>query len=204
MQHVLVSAIEHWSYCPRQCALIHLESVWDENIYTIRGHRAHERVDQVIKRLEKGRIVERALPIWSDKHGLIGKCDVVEFTSTTIKPVEYKVGSPKQKQHAAIQLCAQALCLEEMFDVTIESADLFFAKSQKRIAIPLDQKLRNRTITAIQDIRHMLESQQLPQPANDRRCSQCSLIDACIPSAIVNANLRHLDPYNLQPLKQLP
>src|SRR2546430_686008 len=111
---VLISALEHWSYCPRQCALIHVEQTFDENLYTLRGRNAHERVDQPEGELREGVRVERAVPLWSDRLGLVGKSDVVEFHGADPFPVEYKHGPRRKKEHDDLQLCAQALCLEEM------------------------------------------------------------------------------------------
>src|SRR5665811_121513 len=97
---VLVSAIEHYSYCPRQCALIHVEKVFDENVYTLRGTMAHKRADEPIEAAEHDVKVERALPIWSDVHGLQGKADVVEFHQDgSVYPVEYKIGGRKASEH---------------------------------------------------------------------------------------------------------
>ena len=104
---VLVSALEHWSYCPRQCALIHLEQVWGENIYTLRGRHAHEKVDVPETEVSDGVRIERALPIWSDRLGIVGKADVVEFHNDTAYPVEYKHGGRRRHEHDDLQLCAR-------------------------------------------------------------------------------------------------
>jgi CRISPR-associated exonuclease Cas4 len=111
---VPISAVEHFSYCPRQMALIHLEGIFDENVYTLRGRALHERVDQAEDRMERGVRVVRALPIWSERLGLVGKADVVEFRDDRPIPVEYKSGKVRDHVHAKRQLCAQAMCLEEM------------------------------------------------------------------------------------------
>src|SRR5438552_3319316 len=111
---IMISALEHYSYCPRQCALIHQEQTFSENLYTLRGRAVHEQVDEPEAVVEKGVRVERALPLWSNRLGLVGKADVVEFRGETPYPVEYKHGPPREKEHDELQLCAQALCLEEM------------------------------------------------------------------------------------------
>jgi CRISPR-associated exonuclease Cas4 len=116
---VLVSMLEHFSYCPRQFALIHLEQVFDENVFTLKGKEGHERVDEPQSGEIHGVRFERALPLFSRKLGLTGKADLIEFPDGIPYPVEYKHGSRGGRAHAEIQLCAQALCLEEMFGVAI-------------------------------------------------------------------------------------
>jgi CRISPR-associated exonuclease Cas4 len=116
LEPVLISALEHWSYCPRQCGLIHLEQTFDENYYTVRGTVAHERADRGRASTEHGVRIERDVPVWSDRLALIGKVDTVEWSSKGVPyPVEYKSGRKRAWVHEAIQLCAQAMCLEEMF-----------------------------------------------------------------------------------------
>src|SRR5262249_27908419 len=112
---IMISALQHYSYCPRQCALIHIEQAFEENVYTLRGRAVHERVDQV-ESCRLGTIrIERSLPIYSERLGLTGKADVVEFDAEDIPyPVEYKHGPKRAKEHDDIQLAAQAVCLEEM------------------------------------------------------------------------------------------
>ena len=111
---IMISALEHYSYCPRQYALIHQEQTYDENLYTLRGRAVHKQVDEPEYEVAHGVRVERALSLWSDRLGLIGRADVVEFHGATPYPVEYKHGPRRQKEHDDLQLCAQALCLEEM------------------------------------------------------------------------------------------
>src|SRR3954470_4175210 len=115
---VPISAIEHYSYCPRQCALIHVEQTFDENVYPIRGNLAHERVDAAEETVRSDVRVARSVPLWSERYGLRGKADLVEFRADGPYPVEYKVGA-RRGRHADLQLCAQALCLEEMLGVAV-------------------------------------------------------------------------------------
>jgi CRISPR-associated exonuclease Cas4 len=185
METVLVSALEHWSYCPRQCGLIHVENVWDENLFTVRGEIAHERVDQVTSRSERGKRIERALPIWSDRHGLQGRADVVEFVAKGRPyPVEYKSGKRRPDHHSAIQLCAQALCLEEMFGISVPEGAIFFVTSKTREPVMIDDNLRSETFRTIEAVRDMISNQNLPSAKYDRRCRDCSLIDACLPQTL--------------------
>ncbi len=199
----MVSALEHWSYCPRQCGLIHLEQTYDENIFTLRGSRVHSRVDKPTKRSEEGAIIERGLPIWSDTYGLIGKADVVEFHSDKPYPVEYKSGAKRRGQHEALQLCAQALCLEEMFQVSIPHGAIYWVASRSRVEIAIDERLRAKTVEVIEEVREMWRQSQLPDPANDARCPNCSLLDACLPHAIVQAKLTS-NLFRAQVEKDLP
>src|SRR5262249_13797223 len=139
---VLVSALEHWSYCPRQCALIHLDQVWDENIFTLRGRTTHEKVDVPEGELRDGVRVERGLPIWSDRLGLVGKADVVEYHGLTPYPVEYKHGPRRCHGHDDLQLCAQALCLEEMTAQPVPHGAVYHHSSRRRREVVFDAALR--------------------------------------------------------------
>jgi CRISPR-associated exonuclease Cas4 len=183
---VLISAIEHYSYCPRQCGLIHLERVFDENVFTLRGRRAHERAHETSSRTEDGVRVERGLPVWSDRLGLYGVADVVEFhPDGSVYPVEYKLGRRRGNRHDALQLCAQALCLEEMLGVTVPRGAVYSHESRRRLAVTLDAALRAETEAAVAAIRAMLHGGALPPAVNDRRCPRCSLIDACLPATVL-------------------
>lgn len=187
---VFISALTHTSYCPRRCGLVHLEDVWEENIFTLRGSSAHQRADEPTTRKEGGKRIERGLPIWSDALGLQGKADVVEFDEEGGPyPVEYKSGSACKGEHEAIQLCAQALCLEEMFSCVIPAGALYWVASRRRVEVSLSDALRARTLKIIEATREILKSERLPDPVNDKRCPQCSLLDACLPNAIVEARL---------------
>lgn len=180
-----ISAIEHWSYCPRQCALIYLESVWDENLFTLRGSSAHERVDEPEVRFERGKRIERALPVWSEELGITGRCDVVEFDPEgNPYPVEFKSGRERPHPHAELQLCAQALCLESITGKPVPEGALFFLASRARVAVPFTPELRARTREAISAIQHLLEQARNPPPVDDARCRDCSLAEACKPDAL--------------------
>lgn len=176
---VPISAIEHFSYCPRQCGLIHIEQTFEENLFTIRGQLAHERVDSGIDTVSRGTRFARAVPLWSQRLGLSGKADLVEFRATGPYPVEYKVG--QLTHHAELQLCAQALCLEEMLAAEVPIGALYSHALRERREIRFQATLRSETERAIAAVRVMLTRQQLPPAANDSRCPRCSLINACIP-----------------------
>lgn len=185
-----LSALQHWAYCPRQCGLIHLEQAFDDNVHTLRGQAVHATVDRPGVELRAGLRVERALPIWSDRLGLIGKADVVEFEPDgTPYPVEYKHGSRNKAAEIAacddVQLAAQALCLEEMSGRAVNEGALFYATSKRRRIVPITDALRTQVAETARAVRDMLASQKLPPPTADvRRCKGCSLIERCQPEAM--------------------
>ncbi len=181
---ILISALQHWSYCPRQCGLIHLEQTYSENLYTLRGRHAHTRIDRPGNEARRGAWVERALPLWSRRLGLIGKADTVEFLDGVPYPVEYKVGARKAGGHDELQLGAQALCLEEMLGVAVPRGALYYHASRKRHEIVFAEALRRRVEETVAAIRRMLEGGALPPAPNDARCPKCSLIDSCLPSVV--------------------
>lgn len=180
--YVMLSALQHYVYCPRQCALIHIEQVWDENLYTLRGQRVHDKVDIPDSEILEGVRVERALPLWSHKLGLTGIADLVEFSlDGTPYPVEYKSGSQKPRKADDVQLCAQAICLEEMFQRPVPLGAIYHAASKRRREIKLDEALRSLVVQTTQEVRSLIASGKLPAPVADQRCPDCSLIDACMP-----------------------
>ncbi|MEW5947921.1 MAG: CRISPR-associated protein Cas4 [Thermodesulfobacteriota bacterium] len=181
---IMVSALEHYSYCPRQCALIHLENVWDENIYTMRGRDVHENVDDDSSHVMAGVRYERALPIWSRRMNLVGKADLVEFHGDIPYPVEYKSGRRRKGRHEAIQLCAQAMCLEEMLGVKVERGALYWHGSRKRKEVIFTEELRRQVKEAVLGVHAMIAKRRVPPPVNDRRCKDCSLRESCLPNVV--------------------
>jgi CRISPR-associated exonuclease Cas4 len=182
---VMISALEHYSYCPRQCALIHVEQVFDENLYTLRGHRVHERAHEPESALEESVRVERGLSLFSERLGLVGKADVVEFGGDgTPFPVEYKSGARRQKRHDDIQLCAQAMCLEEMFGRDVSRGAVYHYASRRRREVVFDDELRSLAEETVRTVRRMLLAADVPPPVADARCPKCSLFDACMPFAL--------------------
>ena len=181
-----VSALNQYAYCPRRCGLIYLEGEFNDNIHTQRGNAEHARVDRAAHTTTReGARIEYALPIWSDRLGLIGKCDVVEFwPDGTIYPVEYKHGPRRAWLNDDIQLAAQALCLEEMFSTMIERGAIYHAGSKRRRDIDVDEGLRSQVANAVGAIREMQSARRLPEPTTDpRRCRDCSMKDICQPEA---------------------
>lgn len=185
-----VSALQHWAYCPRQCGLIHLEQAFDENLHTLRGRAVHAAVDAPGVEIRAGLRVERALPLWSDRLGLIGRADVVEFEPDGAPhPVEYKHGSRHKAADIAVcddlQLAAQAMCIEEMTGRAVRGGSLYYASSRRRRAVVVDVALRHRVEQAAVQVREMLATGRLPAPTADRRrCHGCSLRDRCQPEAV--------------------
>lgn len=184
----MVSALEHYSYCPRQCALIHIEHVWDENVYTMRGRDVHERVDEASSHVEAGVRVERALPIWSKRLNLVGKADAVEFYDGTPYPVEYKSGRHRRGHSEALQLCAQAVCLEEMLNVKIDKGALYWHGSRERKEIALTDALKAQVSEIAEGVHKMIAQNRIPPPVNDERCRDCSLREACMPTVAGNTD----------------
>ena len=185
-----LSALQHWAYCPRQCGLIHLEQAFDDNLHTQRGQVVHATVDQAGMELRKGLRIERALPVWHDEMGLIGKADVVEFEPDgTPYPVEYKHGSRHKAADIAacddIQLAAQALCLEAMTGRAVLTGALYYASSRRRREVAITDELRAQVIATTGAVRQMHLDATLPAPTTDvRRCRACSLRDRCQPEAL--------------------
>ncbi|MDX9975065.1 MAG: CRISPR-associated protein Cas4, partial [FCB group bacterium] len=166
-----ISALQHWAYCPRQCGLIHLEQAFEDNIHTARGQAVHHLVDEPGYEMQSGVKVERALPLWSDRLGLIGKADLVEFhPDGSIYPVEFKHGRKRQKVHDDIQLAAQAMCLEDMLGRPVPQGAIYHASSRRRREVTITPELRAQVETTANAIRAMLASGVLPGPVNDGRC----------------------------------
>jgi CRISPR-associated exonuclease Cas4 len=187
-----ISALQHWAYCPRQCGLIHLEQAFAENIHTARGQAVHHLVDEPGYEVRAGVRVERALPIWSERLGLIGKADVVEFhTDGTAYPVEFKHGRKRQAVHDDLQLAAQALCLSEMLGKPVAHGAIYHASSRRRREVAITPELIRLVEETTVAIRGMLVSGVLPPPVNDGRCRECSLKEICQPEAVAVRERQH-------------
>ncbi len=184
-----LSALQHWAYCPRQCGLIHLEQSFEDNLHTARGQAVHHLVDEPGYEMKAGVKVERALPLWSDRYGLIGKADLVEFhPDGTVFPVEFKHGRKRQKVHDDLQLAAQAMCLEEMLGRPVPKGAIYHASSRRRREVTVTPELRRRVEETAAVIRALLASGRLPAPANDGRCRECSLKEICQPEALADTD----------------
>jgi CRISPR-associated exonuclease Cas4 len=192
---VLLSALEHHLYCPRQCALIHVDGLWAENASTVAGTRAHRRVDTAPGRQERGRLILRGLPLYSERYGLSGRADAVEVHGDgSLFPVEYKAGV-RHGQAADVQLCAQALCLEEMTGQAVPTGLVWYGGPRRRRIVELEDELRTMTITAINQVRANLVEGVLPPAVADDRCRECQLEPVCMPQVVLRpkAVLRYLE-----------
>ena len=181
----MLSALQHYVFCPRQCGLIHVEGIWNENALTARGRVMHERVDSGEDETRGTNRIVRSLNIYSRRYGLTGKADVVEFKDEKglmrPYPVEYKSGKPKLDESDTVQLCAQALCLEEMTGVDVPEAAMYYGKTRHRLKVTIDEKLRSLTRTIIEAVHDMVEQRKVPDAAYMKKCRSCSLHDYCMP-----------------------
>jgi len=184
-----LSALQHYLYCPRQCALIHVERLWSESRHTAEGRLMHDRADVPGMEVRHGVRTATSMPLAAPELGIAGIADVVEFRSTEAGvipcPVEYKRGRPKAHRADEVQLCAQALCLEAMLGVTVMEGALFYGKTRRRKNVTFDEALRALTRETILAVRQMLDDRRTPQAAYEvKRCESCSLLDLCRPHEI--------------------
>lgn len=191
---IAMSALEHYAYCPRQFALIHIESVWDENVFTLKGEQLHEHMDEPVVETRAGLRIERALPVWSDRLGLVGRCDIVEFLPDgTPYPVEAKPSKTTRRICHDVQVCAQGMCLEEMYGVPVPAGAVSYLGSHRRREIALTPDIRRTVETMLAEMRELIRTGTTPPPANDRRCPNCSLIDACVPEVLAQARAARIE-----------
>lgn len=188
-----LSALQHVCFCERQCALIHVEQVWLENRFTAEGRIMHDRVDSG-KRESRGDVrIAYSLALRSLRLGLVGKADVVEFHKAEDRggktiwrpfPVEYKRGRPKKDNCDKIQLCAQALCLEEMIGHAIADGALFYGKIRRRLDVAFDSQLRGQTEEMAVRLHSLFTGRKTPPPVFDKRCPNCSFLTYCLPEKL--------------------
>jgi len=192
---LMLSGIQHFFFCRRQWALIHIEQQWQENILTFGGRELHERVDDPFFTEARGTVlVTRSLPILSRRLGLYGVADVVEFYKSDegvrLKgrngfwrphPVEYKYGAPKIDERDMVQLCAQAFCLEEMFNTSVTEGDIFYGRIRRRQRVLFDENLRQQVIELSREMHRLFEAGITPLPEETKACRNCSLLEICMP-----------------------
>lgn len=192
---LMLSGIQHYAFCPRQWALIHIEQQWDENYFTITGNIMHEKVhdaSQIEKR--KNIIITRGISVYSRTLGIRGNCDVVEFhldkNGITLSnyegtylpvPVEYKRGKPKEHDADVLQLCAQAICLEEMLVCEIPKGYLFYGETKRRVEVIFDDTLRQSVEMSFKNMHEMLDRKYTPKTKISKQCQSCSLNNICLP-----------------------
>jgi CRISPR-associated protein Cas4 len=185
---IALSALQHYLFCPRQCALIHIEQVWAEDGATAAGRLLHEKVDAGWPEKRPGVRIARGMALRSLHLGVTGKADVVEMYHDGGRdrpyPVEYKRGKPKAHRADEVQLCAQAICLEEMFAVPVAEGALFYGLTRRRLVVPFDAGLRKLTEDTAEAARAMIAANRTPPPQAKPVCKHCSLIDLCCPKQL--------------------
>ncbi len=221
-----ISALQHLAFCERQWGLIHLEQIWDENPLTVGGRHLHDRVDAREHESRGDLRVARGLRIRSLRLGLIGIADVVEFhrvqqTTGTgesfdpvalpnadglwrVVPVEYKHGRPKRDRCDEVQLCAQALCLEEMLGGTVEEGHLFYGKTHRRHVVIFDGSLRDETVRLSVRLHELTAAGVTPPGRYERKCRSCSLLPHCQPKVTTPPEARRAARYVDDMLNSLP
>jgi CRISPR-associated exonuclease Cas4 len=186
---IQLSSLQHYTFCPRQCALIHVEQVWTENRLTAEGRIMHEHVHEEGDESRGDVRIARGVSLRSLRLGLIGKADVVEYHrqddgTWQAFPVEYKRGKPKPDHSDKVQLCAQALCLEEMLNASIPAGALFYGKTRRRLDVAFNDALRQETEAAAIETHELIDAVITPPPIYSKRCESCSLVAECLPKTI--------------------
>jgi CRISPR-associated exonuclease Cas4 len=186
---IMLSALQHYAFCPRQCALIHVEQIWVESGLTAQGRIMHEKVHQEGNESRGPMRIARGVPLRSLRLGLVGVADVVEFHKMNKEtwqpfPVEYKRGKPKADHCDLIQLCAQAICLEEMLSLAVPCGALFYGRTRRRLDVTFDEDLRHETEETAHKAHELISAGITPPPVYEKRCESCSLIGECLPKKI--------------------
>ncbi len=184
-----ISALQHLQFCERQCALIHIEQAWSENLFTAQGRILHEKVHSETAERRRDVRVEYGMPLRSLRLGLVGKADVIEFRrqgngSWQPFPVEYKRGRKKPDNRDNVQLCAQALCLEEMLGVAVPRGAIYYGKERHRTDVEFDEALRKETEETAGRLRRLIDSGKTPPPVYEEKCDTCSLMGICLPKTL--------------------
>ncbi|ABB24159.1 CRISPR-associated protein Cas4 [Pelodictyon luteolum] len=187
---IALSALQHFVYCPRQCALIHIEQVWAENSFTAEGRVMHERVDDGETSYRSGVRTTRSVLLRSSMLGASGIADVVEWhKSNSLEepfPIEYKRGRQKKHDADKVQLCAQAICLEEMLNLTIPAGALFYGQTKRRFDVTFDSTLRAKTVSTAECVHELFRNGVTPLPEPGPKCTQCSLQELCLPKVVAH------------------
>lgn len=179
-----LSALQHHLFCPRQCALIHVEGLWAEDGATAEGRLLHEKVDAGKPETRPGLRLARGLALRSLALGVTGKADAVEFRGAQPFPVEYKRGKPKAHRADEVQLCAQAICLEEMFAIPVPEGALFYGTTRRRLGVAFDGPLRALTARVAAEARANITALRTPPPVPFPGCAACSMRDLCQPDRL--------------------
>ncbi|WP_145407243.1 CRISPR-associated protein Cas4 [Paenibacillus xylanexedens] len=196
--YLLLSGIQHFNFCRRQWALIHIEQQWEDNVRTIEGDHLHRKADEPLIREKRGdKLVVRALPVQSRMLGITGICDVVEFIldpngvplageeGTYLPyPVEYKRGKPKRNDSDHSQLVAQVMCLEEMLMCELHTAFFYYDEIKHRVEVVITEADRERVRESVKEMRHYYERNHTPKAKAGPHCKSCSLIHICVPDIL--------------------
>lgn len=195
-----LSGLQHLSFCERQWALIHVEGLWEESSDTLRGKFFHERVDTSGYSCRAGLRAERSVRLASYVYGLYGVADIVEYgidDKSSIMPVEYKVGKPKVEDWDRLQVCAQALCLEEMEGIRIDAGALFYGETRRREVVEITEKLRGRVECLARRMHELYALGLTPKAEARSRCRRCSLREECLPSIGERSALDYWEEFGL-------
>jgi CRISPR-associated exonuclease Cas4 len=189
---VPLSALQHFLYCQRQCALIHVEQQWAENRFTAEGRVLHHRTDSQSSEMRRGVRTVTAMPLRSFRLGVSGIADVVELRSDGARlqpfPIEYKRGRPKAHRADEVQICAQAMALEEMFTTHVPEGALFYGAERRRTSVTFDAELRALTESIARETRALIDSGRTPPPVFEPKlCNTCSLLEICRPQRLTGA-----------------
>ncbi|WP_294468853.1 CRISPR-associated protein Cas4 [uncultured Anaerofustis sp.] len=202
--NIPISMIKQYAYCPHRFSLMYLDNVWSENYKIVEGNITHRKVDNpFIKEKRKDTFYSRSVPVYSDELDLYGIVDIIEFTKSEddsavkvkgkrgkwkINPIEYKNGKKEKSNADALQLCAQAICLEEMFDTKIEFGEIFYNKIKRRFKVEFDNKLRSEVLNIIGLINENISKNEIIPIREEQNCNLCSIRDNCLPFAYRNKN----------------
>lgn len=203
--YLMLSGIQHFSFCRRQWALIHIEQQWDENLRTVEGNIFHKKAhDGYSSEKRRDVIISRGMPVFSPMLGISGVCDIVEFYRDDEKgislhgregrylvyPVEYKKGQPKEDEADILQLAAQAMCLEEMLECEIEKGYLYYGEIRRRIEVGLDEDVRRQVRDTFEEMHHYYERRYTPKVKRTKACNACSLKDLCLPKLMKERSVK--------------
>lgn len=192
----MISGIQHFVFCRRQWAMIHVENIWNDNILTVQGQNLHKKADNPFKDEKRNNIITvMAMPVKSQTLGIYGKCDIVEFYENedvgvylpkyaktyTVVPVEYKHGSLKKDDSDVLQLLAEAVCLEEMLATKIDYGYIYYAKKRRREKIVFSSELRDKLERCINEMHDYMKKGYTPKVKEQRKCKSCSLYNLCFP-----------------------
>jgi CRISPR-associated exonuclease Cas4 len=200
--YLSLSGIQHFMFCRRQWALIHIEQQWEENLRTVEGNLMHKNAHDSLRTETRGDvIITRAMPVFSKELGVYGVCDVVEFHRSSYGvslfgresrympcPIEYKKGSPKDSDMDCLQLATQVICLEEMLCCTTMVAYLYYGETRRRVEVPMTVELRNKVASVFEEMHQYYDRRYTPKVKPTRQCKACSLKDICLPVLCKNKN----------------